>query len=104
MQKDDREPRRIGWYRTPIEKELFRALSERSDLLGGLQTGSYLALYVLTATASLYGAVHGPCFGVLSCVFVHGMITAFSENAMHELSHNTVFRTNTLNALFVRVV
>jgi fatty acid desaturase len=32
------------------------------------------------------------------------MITAFSENGMHELSHNTVFRTNAMNAFFARVL
>jgi fatty acid desaturase len=101
---DDRQSARIRWYRTPIEKELFRELSQRSDLLGGLQTGAYVALYVLTATASLYGAIHWPWFWVLGVVFVHGTITAFSENAMHEFTHNTVFRTNALNALFVRVI
>jgi len=102
--QDNTDPRRILWYRTPIEKELFRELSQRSDLLGGLQTGAYLGLYALTAGASLYGALHWRWFSVLGLVFLHGMITAFAENGMHELSHNTVFRTNAMNAFFARVL
>lgn len=101
---EEREPRRIRWYRTPIDKALFRELSQRSDLLGGLQTGGYVALYLLSAGAALYGAMHWPWISVVVLIFVHGIITAFSENGMHELTHNTVFRTNALNAVFVRVI
>jgi fatty acid desaturase len=37
-------------------------------------------------------------------VFLHGMVTAFMINGVHELGHNTVFRSNWLNGLFVRVL
>ena len=99
-----RKGRQIRWYRTPIDAALLRELSRRSDLRGALQTFGYLGIYATTAGLSIYSAGHWAWFATVPLVFAHGMVTAFMINGVHELGHNTVFRTRWLNALFVRVL
>jgi len=96
-------PRSITWYRTPLESKDFKSLHEKSDLLGWLQTMGYLGLLILTGSAILYGAGHWPVWLVLVLIFLHGTFFAFQINAVHELGHNTVFKTKALNAFFVRI-
>ena len=36
---------KINWYRTPIDKEVMRGLTERSDARGLLQAGSFLLIF-----------------------------------------------------------
>jgi len=93
----------IRWYRTPIDREVLRHLCMRSDWLGGLYTAGYLAIYLATASLAVLASVHSRWPLTLVAVFAHGMVVAFAENAMHELSHGTVFRSRSLNELFVRV-
>lgn len=99
-----RKGRQIRWYRTPIEKDRLRALSQRSDLRGAVQTLGYLGLYAATASASIYAAHRLHWAAVPPLVFLHGMVAAFMINGVHELGHGTVFKTKALNAFFVRVL
>ncbi|MCX5660991.1 MAG: fatty acid desaturase [Planctomycetota bacterium] len=96
--------RQIEWYRCPIERDLLKTLSQRSDFRGFLQTFGHLGLYSLTAGLALYGFGRWPVGVVIAIVFLHGMIASFLINGMHELVHNTVFRSAWLNAFFLRVV
>lgn len=41
--------RKIDWYRTPIDKNLLRRLTARSDLRGLLQAGSFLLIFPASA-------------------------------------------------------
>jgi fatty acid desaturase len=94
----------IAWYRSPLDAQAFKSLHQRSDLLGFLQTGGYLGLLILTGSAVLYAASHGaPAWAVLLLLFLHGTCFTFQINAVHELGHNTVFKTKALNAFFVRI-
>jgi fatty acid desaturase len=95
--------RPITWYRTPLDSKTFKSLHEKSDLMGWLQSLGYLGLITLTGGAVLYGAGHWPVWVVLVLLFLHGTFFAFQINAVHELGHNTVFKTKALNAFFVRV-
>jgi fatty acid desaturase len=96
-------PASITWYRTPLESKDMKELHRRSDLLGALQTLSYLAVITSTGCATLWAASHGSVGLVLALLFLHGTVCAFFPNAVHELGHGTVFKTKALNALFVRV-
>jgi fatty acid desaturase len=99
-----RKGRQIRWYRTPIDKELLKSLSTRSDFLGAVQTLGYLGIYGTTGTLSVLGWWWWPWWAVLPVVFLHGMVTAFMINGVHELGHGTVFRTKQLNSLFCHVL
>jgi fatty acid desaturase len=103
MQDSDSAPRSVPWYRTPLDSATFKSLHERSDLLGGLQTISYLGLMILTGALTFYSAGHGPIWLTLLLLFTHGTVCSFQPNAVHELGHGTVFKTKALNAFFVRI-
>lgn len=100
----EKQGRKISWYRSPIDRELLRKLSQRSNFRGAVQAGGYLGLYCLTLASALYGWGRWPWPAIVAIVFVHGMIAAFMINGVHELGHGTVFRSRRLNELFEDVL
>jgi fatty acid desaturase len=94
---------RINWYRTPLDRETLARLNRRSDLLGFLQVFGHLGIMCATAGLALYGAGRWPWPAVAAMVFLHGMVSAFMINAVHELVHHCVFKTARLNSAFARV-
>jgi len=100
---EEKKSRPISWYRTPLKPEVLKKLHERSDFLGLLQSVGYLGALVLTGGTALYSFYHWPWWATVLLVFLHGTCFAFQINAVHELGHNTVFKTQWLNALFVRI-
>lgn len=93
----------IKWYRTPIPAGELRALNTRSDIKGLIQAGGFLTLLCCTGAASLWSAFFGHVWLTLVLLFLHGTVGSFLSIAEHELSHNTVFQTKWLNALFIRI-
>lgn len=93
----------INWYRTPVPRETLQALSRRSDGLGLLQAGGYLLLLVSSGAATLWSAFTGHIVLTVVLLFVYGTFATFNINAVHELCHNSVFKTRWLNGLFVRL-
>lgn len=93
----------VRWYRTPIEAALLKDLQRRSDWLGGAQAFGYLGLLALTGGIAFYSAGRWPWWATVLLTFVYGTCFAFQINAVHELAHGTVFRTDSLNAALLRV-
>ena len=82
-----------------VSRDRLRALSAKSDLRGGVQTGSFLVALALTTTGLLHAMV--PPFGVVALLFLsHGVLLNCLYAGQHELSHWTVFRTKALNDVF----
>jgi len=95
----------VDWYRSPLPAPLFKELHRRSDAKGWVQTGGYLAIVIGTATLAFWSWWRQWPWGVtLGLVFLHGMVSAFYTNGMHELGHGTVFKTRALNEFFVRLL
>jgi hypothetical protein len=94
----------IDWYRTPIPTAEFKALHKKSDLKGAVQTLGYLGILAATGCAAFYSFRHWPWLATAALVFVHGMVTAFLINGVHEMGHGTVFQTNRLNRLFCHIL
>ena len=93
---------RINWYRTPIDREVMRGLTERSDARGLLQAGSFLLIYAGTVFLSWFFFARGwwvpmAVAAYLACVF-QGFVGM--QAAVHELAHGTPFRTKWLNEIF----
>ena len=101
---EERRPQAVTWYRTPIKPEVLKELHQRSDVQGLIQSAGYLGILCLTAGAALYGFHRWPWPVVVGLVFLHGMVSAFYINGVHELGHGTVFQTKWLNALFIRIL
>ena len=47
------EPK-INWYRTPLDKDILKRLTQKSDLQGWLQAGSFLLVYILLGGIAWY--------------------------------------------------
>lgn len=103
MPKAETKPRVISWYRTPLDSKDFKSLHERSDLRGGAQALGHLGLLAATGAGVLMVAPVWPVWATLLLIFLHGTISSFHINAVHELGHGTVFKTKSLNAFFVRI-
>jgi len=93
----------IRWYRTPLDRETLRALTERSDWRGAVQTLGYLGVLAATAAATVVSWKRFPPTATMALVLLHGTVYAFLLNGFHELVHGTVFRTRILNAAFLRL-
>ncbi len=93
----------INWYRSPLPRETLQALNARSDLKGLIQAGGYLLTLCCTGAATLWSAFAGHWVLAVVLLFVHGTCGSFLLNAIHELCHNTVFKTKWLGGLFIRI-
>ncbi|MCY3945801.1 MAG: fatty acid desaturase [Anaerolineaceae bacterium] len=101
MRPNPGEP--VNWYRTPLPRETLAELNRRSDFRGAAQTLGFLGLLLLSGGATWYSSQHFPWPLTLLLLFVHGSFYGFTINAVHELSHRSVFRTKLLNDFFVYV-
>lgn len=100
---DRRLPIAVDWYRTPIPPELFKQLHRRCNWRGFLQALGFLGLAVALGGATCWAQRRGHWAWALVGLFGYGMVAHFYVNAMHELSHGTVFRTKFWNSFFMRL-
>ena len=101
---DTRDPgEMIKWYRCPVSQEDLANLNKRSDFWGFLQTGGFLGILGLTGAAAWWASSHLPWYATVALVYVHGSCWQFLINGFHELVHESVFRTRSLNRWALRV-
>jgi fatty acid desaturase len=94
---------RIVWYRTPLDKETMRALNAKNDGRGFAQAAGHLGLLGLTGAAALWAAAQSLWWLLALAIFLHGTFASFAINAVHELVHKSVFKTQWLNEAFARI-
>ena len=96
---------RIKWYRIPIDKVKLKELNRRSDLRGLTQAGSFLLIYLSTAFLSCYFFLQQHWILMVITCYIHSIFLGFMGMgaAVHELSHNTPFKTKWLNEFFYRL-
>jgi len=80
-----------------------KRLHERSDVLGAAQTFGYLACLVLPGGFASWAGLHEHWLLAAAGLLAYGTVASFLINAVHELGHNTVFRTAALNVWFCRL-
>jgi fatty acid desaturase len=99
-----RKSLKIEWYRCPISREKLRELSQRSDLKGWVQSLGFLAIIGATGTLTWVFAAREMWWAFAAALYLHGTVYSFIPGiATHELSHGTVFKTKSLNDLFLRI-
>ena len=99
-----RKDLKVAWYRCPIEHSRLRELMRPSDLQGWLQAGGHLGVAILTGAATVYFFHQGLWVSFTLALFCHGTVATFFKGiAAHELGHGTVFRTKSINRLFLRL-
>ena len=99
-----RDTLNVQWYRSPMPPEVFRALSQRSDLKGWKQAGGHLALFATTGSLVWLFWAQGQWAAFALALFLHGTVGSFfSGTTLHELGYGTVFRTKALNKIFLYI-
>ena len=95
----------ITWYRTPVDRDVLRELTKKSDARGLLHAGSFLLIYVTTTAVSLYFFLNRMWVPMVIAMYAHSMFHGFigMGAAVHELSHGTAFKTAWLNEFFYRL-
>jgi len=79
-----------------VSRDRLRALSERSDLKGWIQTTSHVGAIGVTTTALILTPASAPAV-LIPLWVLHGVLINCLYAGLHELSHWTVFRTKALN-------
>lgn len=107
FERDQRNPTRsesgktrIKWYRSPVSAEDLARLNKRSDWEGLIQSVGYLCILAFTGACAWVAVGRSPVLVVLALLFVHGTFYGFIINGFHELCHQTVFQTRSLNQIF----
>ena len=94
---------KIDWYRVPCDKDLLKELHKKNNLKAFCQSLCYLLLIILTGFFSWFSfAYFGNTVGLFA-TFLHGTISAFTINAVHELIHGTPFKDKYLNTFFCSI-
>jgi fatty acid desaturase len=93
----------VSWYRTKLDRATMDKLNAKSDVKGFIQTFGHLGILGLLAGLALFGVGRWPWWLVAALVFLYGMGASFAINAVHELVHKSVFKTQVFNRLFVRI-
>src|SRR4051812_40411241 len=88
---------KLHWYRIPLDRAVLAELNQRSDAWGFAQTLGHLSIIIATGVLSWYASQQWSWFVLAAFLFLHGTVYAFLLNAFHELCHNTVFKTRSLN-------
>jgi fatty acid desaturase len=96
-------PSPVKWYRTSLDRQILADLNAKNNPKGLLQTLGYLGVLVSTGSIAIFAAGRWPWWTVVVAVFLHGTAASFAINAVHELVHKSVFETQWLNSLFVRI-
>lgn len=93
---------RINFYHTPIDREILKDLTKRSDLQGLLQSLGILLVYAATTAVSLYFFLQRMWLPMVLACYLHSMFAGFlgMASSVHELSHTTPFKTKWLNEVF----
>ena len=95
----------INWYRTPVDKETLRQMTQKNSLRGWLQAGSFLLIYLcLTALAFYFFWIRLWVAMVITC-YAHSLFVQMMgmSAGVHELSHGTAFKSKRVNDFFYRL-
>ncbi|MCC6424439.1 MAG: fatty acid desaturase [Phycisphaerales bacterium] len=96
-------PPRISWYRCPVPREQLSKLNRRSDIKGLAQSLGYLLTLAATGFAAYAAVGRLNWVFVAMLLFLHGTCYAFLINGVHELVHDSVFKTRWPNRFFLAI-
>ena len=85
------------WIKVDISKEDLKRFNDRSYWKGLVQTISFLTLIALTAALSYFAFLNQMWVLLAFGLYLHGMIYGHFGFGIHELTHNTVFKSKWLN-------
>ena len=87
----------VDWVRVKISPADLKRFTERSDLKGLCQALGFLGLIASTGGLAYYALAHRLWVLLGVALYAHGTFYSRFGDALHELSHNTVFAARALN-------
>ena len=96
------KPVEVAWKRPPIDREILRKCTKRSDIQGLVHCLGILAILAASGTLAYFMFSTQRWFWMAVALYIHGGLFAFNPQN-HELSHGTVFKSKWLNSLFKRI-
>jgi len=95
----------IEWFRIPVDRGLLKSFTEKSDLKGFLQAGSFLLVFLVTAGVSFYCFWRHWWVAMVVACYLHSVFHQMvgMSAAVHELNHGTVFKTKWINEAFYKL-
>ena len=97
---EDWKKAEIDWIRVDIDREELKPFMARSDLKGLAHALGFLGIVAITGAISYIGYARGWWVLMVIGLYLHGSVYSFFGDAIHELSHNTVFKSLWLSRLF----
>jgi len=96
------EQHRIKWVRVKLDTEVLKGLREKSNAKGLLQVSIQLIVTMGLGILSYIAFKNWSLWVAIPIFFIYATDFSFSgyTSAIHELSHNTVFKTKWLNEFF----
>jgi fatty acid desaturase len=94
---------RKDWKRPRVDKEVLKALSERSTLNGILRVAYFVLLLAVSAAAAVYVSRYNPWLAI-PVLYLYYFFYGFWVAIVHELQHKTVFAADWLNEGFLSFV
>lgn len=91
----------IQWTRVEISREALKPFMQRSDIKGLAHAIGFLLLVAATGTLSYVSFARGWWVLMVVGLYLHGMVYGFFGDAIHELSHNTVFKSAWLSRTMI---
>ena len=93
----------IKWYKTPIEREKLKKLTQKSDLKAFKQVAIQIVVTALLGYIVYYLFINKNYIFAFFVYYVYAAIYDFmgASGAGHELSHRSVFKTKWLNEFFM---
>jgi fatty acid desaturase len=92
----------IDWYRIPLDKETLRRFTQKSNLKGWLQAGSFLLIFIITTGLALYFFLKRWWAPMIAVCYLHSLFQQMigMSAAVHELSHGTPFKSRQISEAF----
>jgi fatty acid desaturase len=87
----------IPWIKVNISREDLGRFTKRNNGRGLLQALGFLLLIGATGALSYYAFIRHLWVLLGFCLYVHGTFYSMFSDALHELSHNTVFANRAMN-------
>lgn len=87
----------IDWVKVRISPADMQCFNRRSNFKGLCQSLGFLLLIATTGSLAFYAFSRGHWIFLAAALYVHGTFYSRFKEALHELSHNSVFSTRALN-------
>jgi fatty acid desaturase len=101
---DVRKELKVKWIRPKVDLATLQELNQRKDAQGWFQSLGHLGIWVFTGAWVYYFWANEMWFAFLLALFFHGTVASFFVGtAPHELGHGTVFKTKSLNQVFLYI-